>query len=288
MVGNGIKFGFASSSRFIYESQRYPINSGFVRTLRRHIVSPRMRFWLFSFVLLISFEAMSQSLPAAEPIRLSGVIVNEADEALPFVTVTNLRTQQGVVSDEAGFFYLTFFAQDTLQLSAVNYEAYQLYFGDTAQATNYDLTVRLSEKTYQLENVTVFAFRDEAAFKRAILALDDLPEPEKVVIPGTYQGPRREKKASIGSPISFILDRFSKRAKYERQVQQAQQEATYQKALSKKFNRAMIEEITGLNEERLDEFILFCRLEDRFIEESNEYDIIVAINNCYRDFQQQN
>ena len=154
-----------------------------------------------------------------------------------------------------------------LQLSAVNYEAYQLYFGDTAQATNYDLTVRLSEKTYQLENVTVFAFSDETAFKRAILALDDLPEPEKVVIPGTYQGPRREKKASIGSPISFILDRFSKRAKYERQVQQAQQEATYQKALSKKFNRAMIEEITGLNEERLDEFILFCRLEDRFIQE---------------------
>ena len=247
-----------------------------------------MRFWFSLFVLLITFEAVSQSLPADESIRLSGVIVNEADEPLPFVTVTNLRTRQGVVSDEEGFFYLTFSAQDTLQLSAVNYEAYRLYFGDTAQATNYDLTIRLSEKTYQLENVTVFAFRDEAAFKRAVLALDDLPKPEKVVIPGSYRGPRREKKASIGSPISFIFDRFSKRAKYERQVQQARQEATYQKVLSKKFNRAMIEEITGLNDERLDEFILFCRLEDRFIEESNEYDIIVAINQCYRDFQQQN
>ena len=247
-----------------------------------------MRFWFSLFVLLITFEAVSQSLPTDEPIRLSGVIVNEADEPLPFVTVTNRRTQQGVVSDEEGFFYLTFPANDTLQLSAVNYEAYRLYFGDTAQATNYDLTIRLSEKTYQLENVTVFAFRDEAAFKRAVLALDDLPEPEKVVVPGSYQGPRREKKASIGNPISFIFDRFSKRAKYERQVQQARQEATYQKALSKKFNRAMIEEITGLNDERLDEFILFCRLEDWFIEELNEYDIIVAINQCYRDFQQQN
>ena len=247
-----------------------------------------MRFWFSLFVLLITFEAVSQSLPTDEPIRLSGVIVNEADEPLPFVTVTNLRTQQGVVSDGEGFFYLTFPAHDTLQLSAVNYEAYRLYFGDTAQAINYDLTVRLSEKTYQLENVTVFAFRDEAAFKRAVLALDDLPEPEKVVVPGAYQGPRHEKKASIGSPISFIFDRFSKRAKYERQVQQAKQEATYQKALSRKYNRAMIEEITGLNDERLDEFILFCRLEDRFIEESNEYDIIVAINHCYRDFQQQN
>lgn len=246
-----------------------------------------MRLRFFLFILLAASEAMSQSLPTDEPIRLSGVLVNEADEPLPYVTVTNLSTQQGVVSNEEGFFYLTFLAQDTLQLSAVNHEAYRLYFGDTAQATNYDLTIRLSERTYELENVTVFAFRDEAAFKRAILALDDLPEPEKVVIPGTYQGPRQEKKASIGSPISFILDRFSKRAKYEWQVQQAQQEATYQKALSRKYNRAMIEEITGLNEERLDEFILFCRLEDRFIEKSNEYDIIVAISHCYRDFQQQ-
>ncbi len=226
-----------------------------------------MRLSIFLFTLLIASKAVGQSLPAKEPIRLSGVIVNEANEALPFVTVTNLSTQQGVVSDEEGFFYLTFPAQDTLQLSAVNYEPYRLYFGDTARATNYDLKIRLSERTYQLENVTVFAFRDEAAFKRAVLALDDLPEPEKVVVPGAYQGPRQEKKASVGSPISFILDRFSKRAKYEQQVQQAQQEATYQKALSKKFNRAMIEQVTGLNEERLDEFILFCRLEDRFIEE---------------------
>lgn len=92
---------------------------------------------------------------------------------------------------------------------------------------------------------------------------------------------------AYGSPISFIVDRFSKRAKYERQVQQARQEATYQKALSKKYNRAMIEEITGLSDERLDDFILFCRIEDRFVEESNEYDIIVAINRCYRDFQRQ-
>lgn len=246
-----------------------------------------MRIWLLLSSFFVSANVLGQAPPPDASIRLSGIIVNEANEALPFVTVTNLRTRQGVVSDAEGFFYLTFLAHDTLRLSAVNYEAYQLYFGDTARATNYDLTVRLSEKTYQLENVMVFAFRDEAAFKRAILALDDLPEPEKVVVPGSYQGPRREKKASIGSPISFIVDRFSKRAKYERQVQQARQEATYQKALSKKYNRAMIEEITGLRDERLDDFILFCRIEDRFVEESNEYDIIVAINRCYRDFQRQ-
>ena len=239
--------------------------------------------------LLGATQGHGQSLPADEPVRLSGVIVNEADEPLPFVTVTNLATQQGVVSNEEGFFYITFPAQDTLQLSAVNYEAYPLYFGDTAQATNYDLKIRLSEKTYQLENVTVFAFKDEASFKRAVLALDDIPEePKKIIVPGAYQGVPVKKKASVASPLSFIYDRFSKRAKYERQVQQAQRDAAYQKTLAKKYNREMVGKITGLADQRLDEFMLYCQFKDKFIERSNEYDIILAINRCYRDFEGKN
>ena len=244
---------------------------------------------LFLGLLLGVTQGYGQTLPPDEPIRLSGVIVNEADEPLPFVTVTNLTTHQGVVSNEEGFFYITFPAQDTLQLSAVNYEAYSLYLGDTAQATNYDLKVRLSEKTYQLENVTVFAFKDEASFKRAVLALDDIPEePEKIIVPGTFQGTPVKKKASVASPLSFIYDRFSKRAKYERQVQQAQRDAAYQKTLAKKYNREMVGKITGLQDDRLDEFMLYCQIKDEFIDRSNEYDIILAINQCYRNFAGKN
>ena len=250
----------------------------------------RLRYLFLLLALLLGTTlGYGQSLPTDEPIRLSGVIVNEAEEPLPFVTVTNLATQQGVVSNEEGFFYITFPAQDTLQLSAVNYEAYQLYFGDTAQATNYDLQIRLSERTYQLENVTVFAFKDEASFKRAVLALDDIPEePEKIVVPGSFQGTPVKKKASVASPLSFLYDRFSKRAKYERQVQQARQDAAYQKTLAKKYNRDMVGKITGLEDERLDEFMLYCQIKDEFIERSNEYDIILAINRCYRDFEGKN
>ena len=247
------------------------------------------RYIILLAVLLQTTLGYAQAPADHDPIQLSGIIVNEADEPLPFVTVTNRATQQGVVSNEEGFFYLTFPKQDTLQVSAVNYEAYQLYFGDTARATNYDLKIRLSEKTYQLGSVTVFAFKDEASFKRAILALDDVPEkPQKIVVPGTFQGTPVKKRASVASPLSFIYDRFSKRAKYERQLQEAQQDAAYQKTLAKKYSREMVGEITGLADDRLDEFILYCQLKDKFIERSNEYDIIVAINQCYRNFEGKN
>ena len=80
----------------------------------------RYLFLLLALLLGTTLE-YGQSLPAEEPIRPSGIIVNEAD-ALPFVTVTNLATQQGVMSNKEGFFYIAFLAlaHDTLQLSAVN------------------------------------------------------------------------------------------------------------------------------------------------------------------------
>lgn len=245
-----------------------------------------MKFFILIISLtLCSLLSQAQSIPPDEAIALSGVIVNEADEPLPFVTVTNLSTQTGVVSDEEGFFFINFDKKDTLRLSSVGYQAYQLYFGDTAQANNYDLKIRLSEQTYQLENVTIFAFKDEESFKRAILAMDDLPEEEKIVVPGSYQGPRREVKPSAANPISFIFDRFSKRARYERQAYEAQQAYAHQKVLDKKYNRDKVGKITGLTDEQLDEFMLFCHIQSDYIERSSEYDIILKVNQCYEDFQ---
>lgn len=220
-------------------------------------------------------------------ISLSGTLIDQKSEPVPYVTVTNISNQKGVVSDEEGFFYIQFDRQDTLELSAVGYKKYQIHLGDTATANNYDLVIRLSEKTYQLENVTVFAYKDEEAFKKAILALDesDLPKQTPVVkIPGAYEGPRMEKRPGALSPVSFIYDRFSKRAKYERQVRKAEQEYEYQKILSKKYNRDLVGEITGLTDQDLDKFMRYCRIEDEFIARSNEYDIILAINQCYEDF----
>ncbi len=222
-------------------------------------------------------------------LELSAIVVDTADQAIPFVTVTNLTYHTGAVTDEEGFFFIRFGKEDTLEISAVGYEKQQLYFGDTATASYHELVVTLSEKTYALENVTVFAYKDEYAFKKALLALDesDLPKaPSKISIPGAYNGPRTEKRPSIvRSPVSFLFDRLSRHAKEERKAQEVAQEYEYRKTLDKKYNKDMIGKITGLKDNKLDEFMAYCRLEDAFVEKSNNYEIIVAINRCYENFQ---
>jgi len=247
-----------------------------------------MRFLsLILGLLLIASEALAQNSPEGS-IKLSGNIIDDQDQPLSFATVTNLSAETGVISDEDGFFYLTFQQNDTIRVSSVGFESAFIYFGDTAQANNYDLQIRMSEQTYELENVTVFAFKDVESFKRAILAMDDLPEESKVVVPGSYQGPRREPKASPLNPVSFIAERFNRRAKYERMAREAQSDYDRRQRLSRKYNRDMVGEITGLTDQSLDDFMIFCHFEDDFIERSSQYDLILAINRCYTDFSGEN
>jgi CRISPR/Cas system-associated endoribonuclease Cas2 len=246
----------------------------------------RILFFLIFFWLPHFLSAQSEPV---EEIRLSGHITDRAGEPVAFATISIADSGRGVVSDENGFFFIRFEAADTLILSSVAHQPQSLYFGDTATANNYDLQIRLSEQQYELDNVTVFAFRDEAAFKRAILALDELPEEEpEVIIPGAYQGEKREVKPGISSPVSYMFSLFSKRARYEREARRKIEESRRRAKNRPKYNRELVARVTGLPDEQVDDFMIYCRIGDEFVERSNEYEIIMAINQCYKGFRGSN
>ncbi len=241
---------------------------------------------LFIFSILFSPLGLLAQQEEDQTIKLSGTIVDEEDQRIPFVTISIGNSGKGVVSDEDGFFFIRFSKQDSLMLSTVAHESQYLYFGDTATTDNYDLKIRLSEQTYALENVTIFAFKDEYAFKKAILAMDDLPDPEeeKVIIPGSYNGPRREVKASPLNPVSFIAEKINRRARYEREAREKIAAAKHGNAVAQKYKQELVEKVTGLKEEKLEEFMMYCRMKEIFVEQPNEYQVILAINQCYSDF----
>lgn len=239
-------------------------------------------FLMFYSPLLLLAQQQEED---AQMIRLSGTIVDTADQVIPFATISIANSGKGVVSDEEGFFFIRFSKKDTVILSTVAHAPQYLYFGDTATTDNYDLKIRLSEQAYALENVTVFAFKDEYAFKKAVLALDDLPEEEQITIPGSYNGPRKEVKASPMNPVSFIADRLSKRARYEREAREKIDASKHSTMVAEKYNRDLVGKVTGLKEEKLEEFMMFCRMKEVFVDRPNEYDVILAINQCYNDFK---
>ena len=60
----------------------------------------------------------------------------------------------------------------------------------------------------------------------------------------------------------------------------------YQEIIKAKYNQAVVMELTGLPEEKVEEFMEFCKLEDSFLGPASEYEIAVAVNKCMVDFSQ--
>jgi hypothetical protein len=144
----------------------------------------------------------------------------------------------------------------------------------------------------QLEPVKVFAYKDERALKRAIIEMDvPIAKSNRIQLKGFYYGPRKEYKITplTVSPIAFIASRFDKKLKEKRKY--AKVSAQYDKWVTNihsKYSAEIVEEITGLHEDKIGNFMKFCKLSDTFITLSSEYEVVVAIHKCFIDYTTNN
>jgi len=248
--------------------------------------------FIFSFLLTV-FSLYGQEIDPAEQVRLSGELFNkETGESIPYVHIINSSTNEGTTSDLDGKFSLPVSTNDTVVFSAVGFEKYYLTWKERPENSNeYFIKISLDPSTLELAPVNIFAFKDEAGFKQDILNMKLPEDNSKIVIPGSYNGPRREATgefslSSLLSPASAIYNLFSKDAKELRKYSRVLKEYPRQKAISEKYNMQVVEKITGLKDESLNEFMLFCKMPEDFILQANEYEIILAVNNCYKEFQE--
>lgn len=253
------------------------------------------KLYILIFLLIstrFSLVAQTQTeLSEERTINLSGEIINaEGGESVPYVHIINKNTNQGTTSDLSGKFSIAISQTDTVIFSAVGFEKYSLTLVDNEVSSNhYFIRILLDPATYELSPVNIYAFKDEAAFKQEILNLK-IPESTnpKIIIPGSYNGPRRDLtgKFSISSPISAIQGLFSKEVKEIRKYREVLKTYPQQKLIHEKYNREIVEKITGLKDKDLNEFMLFCKIPDDYIIKANEYEIVLAVNDCYKDFLQ--
>lgn len=252
--------------------------------------------FLFIFLLLFAFLlSFVQGQDIDNTVKLTGQILNEENgEPVPFVHIINADSRQGTASDMDGKFNLLIEEGDTLTFSAVGYENL-IFVADESRLENGYVKILLFPAITQLDQVDVFAFKDAASLKRHILSMD-LPAEnnKKIHIPGAYDGPKKPVKPGLdfsngigfSGPISMIQNVFSKRAKEERKYHEVQQDYQKQKLIDAKFNRELVEEVTGLQDDDLDEFMVYCnqKISTDFIIASNDYQIILAVNKCYNEF----
>ena len=229
-----------------------------------------------------------------EKIEIIGEIINnETLEPVPFVHIINQTIQRGTTSNGQGRFMIRAMRKDTLIFSAIGFDKFAFVIREDVTTDRLQITISLNPSTMELETVEVFAYRNEEALKQALLEME-LPIEDNARVDMPNNVPRNPKYATgsgvrVGGPISGLAKalKLGKSYKEQAKLDKMQQFAARQRAISAKYNPVIVKEITGLPQDRVEEFMEFCKLGEDFLLRSTEYDIIVAVNQCMVDFMKE-
>lgn len=105
-------------------------------------------------------------------IQVSGVVLDDSLQPLPFVSIMIKGTRHGTVSDYYGFFTIVAKPGDVMQFFSVNHKHKSYELADTLSGRHYSIIQILTKDTIQLEQVNVYPWPSKEEFKRAFLNLD--------------------------------------------------------------------------------------------------------------------
>ncbi len=128
------------------------------------------------FLILIFLSALlsfSQTPVANNKyLQISGVVLDDSLQPLPFVSIMVKGTKTGTVSDYYGFFTIVAQPGDEMQFFSVSHKSKAYLLDDTLSGKHYSIIQILTRDTIQLPLVNVYPWPSKEQFKRAILNLD--------------------------------------------------------------------------------------------------------------------
>jgi hypothetical protein len=165
----------------------------------------------------------------------------------------------------------------------------------------------MDSDTIQITGINIYPWpADAAAFKEAILAMDDqtpkmpdlklnnpnykaagtLPGSPPSYIPGmanpglTY---------TIPGPISALYDAFSKEGKSRRKYEELLKYDQKKVVAARRYNAEVVKLITHFTSDKeIQDFMLYCNLSVDFIISSSEYDLYKAVHDCLLAYNEAN
>lgn len=243
----------------------------------------------------LAFLQVAYSQDDLKPFQLiRGRLVNSRTGGpVVFAQVIDKELRSGVLSDSVGFFSLTARINDTLYIRSINFNPIDIKVTDTLTWQFRIPTIRLTEQVYELGTVDIYGWGTYQEFKYKIL---HAPAPEdkakklqedliRAIRKGPANGGQVQMGISLGSPITALYNAFSKEGKFHRRFERVKERDKAFLMTYQKFNRDMVARVTGLTGNLLDEFMLFCRPDETFLLEANEYDINHKIWEDYERFK---
>jgi hypothetical protein len=148
-------------------------------------------FFIFVFLLSLGGYAQRTSQPKKADslhfIQLTGIVISDSMQRIPFTKVYDLSTGRGVIADYFGYFALVIHPGDTIQFRSLGFKKKNFVVSDTSTIEEISLVQILRFDTLMADPIDVYPWPSKEAFADAFVNMpspnDDLQRARKRLTP---------------------------------------------------------------------------------------------------------
>lgn len=229
-----------------------------------------MKAFFTLFLLSISFLLVPENVKAQVIVSKGVVFEKGTDIRIALAVVTNIRTNQGVGTNDMGFFQIAAKIGDTLLVQKRKFDNQYV----VVKSEN-DFIVNLIRADMILEDVTI-----KAENKQENLLTVRLEHRKKTY----FYGKNRSPLHYIRYPLAAIMEMFSADRKRARRFDRYYDEELKELEIDKFFNLSLVKRNTSLTGKQLEVFMVNYRPKHRQIKNWNTYDAAGYIKKSARQY----
>ncbi|MES2560336.1 MAG: hypothetical protein V4590_11375 [Bacteroidota bacterium] len=219
----------------------------------------------------------------AQQVLVKGYVMSiDSSRIVPLANIQNKTSGQRFIGARSGLFKASFSPDDSIQITAIGYETLYFIAKDIIPEKQEDtIQLFMRPKAYQLKDVTI-VYSNRRQDSLAQLAAEFLKNDPLM---NNYDRVVKANEGGMMSPLTAIYMEYSKEGMDRKRFMEFMRHAEMLKQVDRRYNKKTIKRATGLEEEYLDAYILYCKLDRAFILSSSDYDLILAMRQCADRFR---
>lgn len=247
------------------------------------------RYLTFFVTLFLLVSSLHAQLLSGHSTSIKGQLLNDStNQVIPFAHLFNESKRVGSISNTNGSFSLIASPGDTLIFSALGYFSKIVFVSDSLLSHRCNITLKTTR--FIIEEVSILAFRDYEHFKKAFLNLE-LPQTKTKMLRNSLAELSIKEALEGEKEIDMRINELQPNIRLVKGnvILQSQdditrmytkkilEKASRQRAIQKKYNREILQEITKLKEDELSDFMWFCDFSEEFLFHATPYEIAVKV-----------
>jgi hypothetical protein len=239
--------------------------------LKNHTILLLLLFFAFSF------QGNGQETGIdVDPVlvRVKGRVISAGDSmAVPFANVVYTRDRTATATNAGGFFSMVMLNVDSLYISAMGFKTKVVKLPRNFSEAK-TLTFYLEPVVYLIKEVQVTGEKNKPN-------MDGIPQGKPSDIPQELRGDAYNKKppllAAFFNPLSYWQYFLSQKEKEKREVREAISLEKNWEMHSLNYNKEMVKNLTGLNDQQAEDFMIWFNAKKVLPYTSSEYEVRASI-----------